>query len=105
MIIGSHVGFGKDQLLGSVKEAISYNANTFMFYTGAPQNTLRKSIDSSLTNEAKKLMQENNILIREKNDGYFFCVYNYLYQLRIQILHYLPRLFVILLNHFFGAVI
>ena len=63
MIIGSHVGFGKDQLLGSVKEAISYKANTFMFYTGAPQNTLRKSIDSSLTNEAKKLMQENNILI------------------------------------------
>ena len=61
MIIGSHVGFGKDQLLGSVKEAISYKANTFMFYTGAPQNTLRKSIDKNLTDEAKKLMEENNI--------------------------------------------
>ena len=65
MIIGSHVGFGKDQLLGSVKEAISYNANTFMFYTGAPQNTLRKSIDENLTKEAKELMQKNNIDINK----------------------------------------
>ena len=41
MIIGSHVSMsGKDMLLGSVKEALSYGANTFMFYTGAPQNTL-----------------------------------------------------------------
>ncbi len=45
MIIGSHVSFGKEQLLGSVKEAISYGANTFMFYTGAPQNTIRKDIN------------------------------------------------------------
>lgn len=63
MIIGSHVSFGGKQLLGSVEEAISYGADTFMFYTGAPQNTLRKEIDSSLTENAKKLMQENNINI------------------------------------------
>lgn len=45
MKIGSHVGMsGKEMLLGSAKEAISYNANTFMFYTGAPQNTRRKDI-------------------------------------------------------------
>lgn len=61
MIIGSHVSFGPKQLLGSVKEAISYGANTFMFYTGAPQNTIRKDIDQELILEAKKLMQENNI--------------------------------------------
>lgn len=61
MIIGSHVSFGKEQLLGSVKEAISYGANTFMFYTGAPQNTIRKDINEKLTLEAKKLMTENNI--------------------------------------------
>lgn len=61
MIIGSHVSFGKEQLLGSVKEAISYGANTFMFYTGAPQNTIRKDINEGLTLEAKKLMTENNI--------------------------------------------
>ena len=46
MLIGSHVGMsGKDMFAGSVKEAISYGANTFMVYTGAPQNTRRKSID------------------------------------------------------------
>jgi len=61
MIIGSHVSFGKEQLLGSVKEAISYGANTFMFYTGAPQNTLRKPIDEVASAEAKKLMIENGI--------------------------------------------
>lgn len=61
MIIGSHVSFGRDGLLGSVKEAISYGANTFMFYTGAPQNTLRKPIDMENTKEAWKLMKENNI--------------------------------------------
>lgn len=61
MIIGSHVSFGSEQLLGSVKEAISYGANTFMFYTGAPQNTIRKNINMNLVSEAKKLMEENNI--------------------------------------------
>ena len=61
LIIGSHVSFGKDQLLTSVKEAILYNANTFMFYTGAPQNTIRKDIDLEKIKEAQKLMQENNI--------------------------------------------
>ena len=61
MIIGSHVSFAKEQLLGSAKEAISYGANTFMFYTGAPQNTIRKDIDENLTNEALKLMKDNDI--------------------------------------------
>ena len=31
--------------LGSVEEAISYGSNTFMIYTGAPQNTRRKPIE------------------------------------------------------------
>ncbi len=62
MIIGSHVGFNKkEQLLGSVREALSYNSNTFMFYTGAPQNTTRLPIDENLTKEAYKLMEQNNI--------------------------------------------
>ena len=61
LIIGSHVSFGKDQLLSSIKEALSYGSNTFMFYTGAPQNTVRKEIDLEKTKEAQKLMQENNI--------------------------------------------
>lgn len=61
--MGSHVSFGSDQLLGSTKEAISYGANTFMFYTGAPQNTIRKSIDDFKTLEAYKLMKENGIML------------------------------------------
>ena len=45
MKLGSHVGMsGKEMLLGSAKEAVSYGADTFMFYTGAPQTTRRKSI-------------------------------------------------------------
>jgi len=62
MVIGSHVSFNKnDQLLGSVRECISYGANTFMFYTGAPQNTRRLPIDSDLTSSAFSLMKENGI--------------------------------------------
>lgn len=62
LIIGSHVGFKKDtQLLGSLKEALSYDANTFMFYTGAPQNTARNKIEDGLTLQALTLMKENNI--------------------------------------------
>lgn len=62
LIIGSHVSFNKDtQLVGSVKEALGYGSNAFMFYTGAPQNTNRSTINDNLTYEAYKLMKENNI--------------------------------------------
>lgn len=62
--IGSHVSMnGKEMMLGSVKEALSYHATTFMFYTGAPQNTTRKPIDQLRIEEAKELMKENNINI------------------------------------------
>lgn len=65
LIIGSHVSFkSDDQLVGSVKEALSYGANTFMFYTGAPQNTKRVPIDDMKTYEALNLMKENNIDLR-----------------------------------------
>lgn len=64
MIIGSHVSFASDQLLGSAKEADSYNANTFMFYTGAPQNTIRKEIDNVKTNEALNFMKSKGIDIK-----------------------------------------
>ena len=42
-------------------EAVSYGSNTFMFYTGAPQNTRRGEINDFVTLEAYKLMKENNI--------------------------------------------
>lgn len=64
MYIGSHVSFdSKEQLLKSVKESISYGGNTFMFYTGAPQNTRRCVIDDELTYLALNLMKENNIYL------------------------------------------
>ena len=62
LLIGSHVGFRKDsQLLGSLQEALSYHANTFMFYTGAPQNTSRYPIQDGLTIEALSLMKDAKI--------------------------------------------
>lgn len=60
--IGSHVGMrGKEMMLGSVKEALSYGANTFMLYTGAPQNTRRKNISELRIEEAHSLMKENGM--------------------------------------------
>ena len=62
MKIGSHVGMsGKEMLLGSAKEAVSYGANTFMFYTGAPQNTRRKDISELNINPAWDYMKTNGI--------------------------------------------
>ena len=62
LIIGSHVGFNKDsQVLGSLDEALSYGSNTFMFYTGAPQNTRRCEINKDLVNECKKKCLDNDI--------------------------------------------
>ena len=61
-LLGSHVGMsGKDMMLNSVKEALSYGANTFMVYTGAPQNTRRKKVEELNIEEAKKCMEENGI--------------------------------------------
>ena len=65
VIIGSHVNMsGTELLVGSVKSALSFNANTFMFYTGAPQNTIRKPVEALRVEEAKKLMEENGIDVK-----------------------------------------
>lgn len=46
MLLGSHVSMsGKNMLVSASEEAASYGANTFMIYTGAPQNTRRKPIE------------------------------------------------------------
>ena len=66
LIIGAHVNFNKnEQLVGCVKQALDYKATTFMFYTGAPQNTVRVSIDDNLTSKAKQMMVDNNIDINK----------------------------------------
>jgi len=60
--IGSHVSMsGKKMLLASSEEAVSYGANTFMIYTGAPQNTRRKPIEELNIEAGKAHMKENGI--------------------------------------------
>ena len=64
LYIGSHVSYKKDtQLIGSLEEALSYGSNAFMFYTGAPQNTLRDKIDDMKTIKALQMMKDNNLLL------------------------------------------
>lgn len=59
LYLGSHVGMSApDFYLGSVKEAISYGSNTFMFYTGAPQNSFRKPLSELKIAEGRKLLKE-----------------------------------------------
>ncbi len=62
VILGSHVSMNGDKmLLGSVEEAIDYGANTFMIYTGAPQNTRRKATDKMQIEQAHELMAKHDI--------------------------------------------
>lgn len=62
LLIGSHVSFKKDtQMLGSLEESLSYGSNSFMFYTGAPQNTSRVPINDLLTYKALEIMKEKGI--------------------------------------------
>lgn len=60
--LGSHVSMsGKKMLLASSEEATSYGANTFMIYTGAPQNTRRKPIEELNIEAGKQHMSEHGI--------------------------------------------
>ncbi len=60
--IGSHVSMsGKKMLLGASEEAVSYGANTFMIYTGAPQNTRRKKIEDLNIAAGQLHMEQNGI--------------------------------------------
>ncbi|MEK4486491.1 deoxyribonuclease IV [Psychrobacillus sp. FSL H8-0484] len=62
MLLGSHVSMsGKDMLLASSKEAASYGANTFMIYTGAPQNTRRKPIEELNIEAGLQHMKDNGM--------------------------------------------
>ena len=64
LIIGSHVSYkNSTHLLGSVEEAITYGANAFMFYTGAPQTTQRGEIIDLVTYEALQKMKAPNIML------------------------------------------
>ncbi len=58
--IGSHVSMSKG-LIGAAKEAYSYGANTFMIYTGAPQNTRRSPLEKLKIEEGWEFMNSHNI--------------------------------------------
>lgn len=62
MLIGSHVSMsGKKMLVGAAEEAASYDASTFMIYTGAPQNTRRKPLEDMNIEAGKLLMVEKGL--------------------------------------------
>jgi deoxyribonuclease IV len=64
--LGSHVSMsGKSMLLASSAEAVSYGANTFMIYTGAPQNTRRKKIVDLNIEAGQKHMELNGINLED----------------------------------------
>lgn len=60
LYIGSHVSMSSPKYyLGSVEEAISYGANTLMFYTGAPQNSFRLPVEKLRIEEGRALLKAN----------------------------------------------
>lgn len=61
ILIGSHVSMSAPKYyLGSVEEAISYGANTLMFYTGAPQNAFRSPLEKLKIEEGRALLKEHD---------------------------------------------
>ncbi|MBR3694221.1 MAG: deoxyribonuclease IV [Erysipelotrichales bacterium] len=62
MKIGSHMDMkAPDYLLGAIQKTIENEATALMVYTGAPQNTVRKSVSTFHIPEAHSLMQEAGI--------------------------------------------
>lgn len=62
VLLGSHVSMkGKKMLLGAAEDTAIYGANTFMIYTGAPQNTRRKAIEDMNIEAGHAFMQKNDI--------------------------------------------
>src|SRR5690625_2564023 len=60
--LGSHVSMkGKKMLLGASEEAAKDGSNTFMIYTGAPQNTRRRPIEEMNIEAGTEHMKENGI--------------------------------------------
>lgn len=58
--LGSHVSM-TGGLLGAAKEAVSYGASTFMVYTGAPQNTIRRDVSKLKIPEGQEYMEAHGL--------------------------------------------
>jgi deoxyribonuclease-4 len=64
ILIGCHASMSKpNYLVGSVNESLSYGANTFMIYTGAPQNSIRTPINNLKIKEFHEILKNNDISI------------------------------------------
>ncbi|MBQ4254146.1 MAG: deoxyribonuclease IV, partial [Erysipelotrichaceae bacterium] len=64
--IGSHISLeAPDYFLSAVRTAAEYNANAFMIYTGAPQNTFRQPLEKMKIEEGRKLWEENGNRIED----------------------------------------
>lgn len=64
--IGSHVSMSSPEyFLGSVKEALSYEANALMLYTGAPQNSFRLPVEKLRIDEGRKIWEENGCSMKD----------------------------------------
>ena len=62
MLIGSHVSMsGKKMLEAASESAAGFGANTFMIYTGAPQNTRRKKIEDLNIEAGQAHMKEHGM--------------------------------------------
>lgn len=62
LIIGSHVKMSAPKYLeGSVNEALSYDANAMMFYTGAPQNTRRTEVGKLQSEKMWQIWNKNSM--------------------------------------------
>jgi deoxyribonuclease-4 len=63
LLLGSHVDMNKKNgfLVGAFKQAQNEKANTFMFFAGPPQSTMRTDINEVKIEEFAQLCQENNI--------------------------------------------
>ena len=66
MLLGSHVSMSGKNVRGSAEEAHKFGESTFMIYTGAPQNTRRKSIEDLNITKGHEAMEKyglSNIVV------------------------------------------
>jgi deoxyribonuclease-4 len=66
ILLGCHVSMTKpNYLLGSAQTAVSFGANTFMFYTGAPQNSVRTPLNQLKIAEFRQYLKEHDLKISD----------------------------------------
>lgn len=77
MLLGSHVSMsGKKMLEGSAEEAHKFGESTFMIYTGAPQNTRRKSIEDLNIEKGHEAMDKYGLSILVVHAPYIINIAN-----------------------------